>query len=157
MRVHALDWPAMPLKCFWQLSCTFEEMELDKILVRIDGISNLQSDLSFYSALNKMIQFWLVESTTINFKLYSVGIPLVSMAMVHEHSQWRANLNVNRKEANTHLQFSMTWLKRKNKQRSHTHRKETHKPVMFGIAGLKSAISILTLKKSWPIIFLSAL
>ena len=28
-----------------------------------------------YSTLNKITQFWLVESSTINPKLYSVGVP----------------------------------------------------------------------------------
>ena len=32
--------------------------------------------LSPYSTLNKMTQFWLVESSTINPKLYSVGVPI---------------------------------------------------------------------------------
>ena len=29
-----------------------------------------------YSTLNKITQFWLVESSTINLKLYSVGVPI---------------------------------------------------------------------------------
>ena len=29
-----------------------------------------------YSTLNKITQFWLVESNTINPKLYSVGVPI---------------------------------------------------------------------------------
>ena len=29
-----------------------------------------------YSTLNKITQFWLVESSTINPKLYSVGVPI---------------------------------------------------------------------------------
>ena len=29
-----------------------------------------------YSILNKLTQFWLVESSTINPKLYSVGVPI---------------------------------------------------------------------------------
>ena len=29
-----------------------------------------------YSTLNKITQFWLAESSTINSKLYSVGVPI---------------------------------------------------------------------------------
>ena len=29
-----------------------------------------------YSTLNKITQFWLVESSTINPKLYSIGVPI---------------------------------------------------------------------------------
>ena len=33
------------------------------------------SSYVYYSTLNKITQFWLVESNTINLKLYSVGVP----------------------------------------------------------------------------------
>ena len=46
------------------------------LLVSLSVPDMIYNNCLYYSTLNKITQFWLVESSTINPKLYSIGVPI---------------------------------------------------------------------------------
>ena len=62
---------------------------------------NYSRDYSLYSTLNKITQFWLVESSTINPKLYSVGV------LIKFPWKWRnfVECTINKKSHDLLVQF----------------------------------------------------
>ena len=68
-------------------------------------IKAIGSFYRFYSTLNKVIQFWLVESSTINPKLYSVGVPI--------KFPWKrrnfVECTINKKSHDLLVQFVNSW------------------------------------------------